>query len=302
MSEETGAPKPNKLKLSLESPPTEKPSAPANSETAQPAPQEAPQEAPQPAPQEGAEPKARDLQDPFRDITEQASLKKTALKPKPSSVPVKKSLPPELPEQPTPQSDDGSSEKLETAIEQLPPEEQKQGSPITSILIICILFFILGAAGFGIWYLLNSDTSSAEPATTEVVATDKPASTGGPISKAQAMIATVDSTTLPEVIESETVLPNAKLTSNPGPKTRAESAPQPTAPTASDLNEKVTQFLTSATIGAVKVGARPRMMLNGESYSIGDVIDSDTGLSFMGTKDKRLVFKDQNGIFYLKSF
>jgi hypothetical protein len=298
MSEETGAPKPNKLKLSLESPPTEKPSVPANSETVQPAPQPAPQT----APQASAEPKAHDLQDPFRDITEQASLKKTAFVPKPSSAPIKKALPPEQSDKPTPQSDDGSSEKLEAAIEQLPPEAQKQGSPITSILLIGVLFLILGASGFGIWHLLHSDTSSPEPATTELVATDKPASTGGPISKAQVMIATVDSTTLPEVIESETVLPSAKLTSNPGPKTRAEGAPQPTAPTAADLNEKVTQFLTSATIGAVKVGAQPRMMLNGESYNIGDVIDSDTGLSFVGTKDKRLVFKDQNRIFYLKSF
>ena len=43
-------------------------------------------------------------------------------------------------------------------------------------------------------------------------------------------------------------------------------------------------------------------MLDGENYNINDTVDAATGLVFIGTRDQRLLFKDRNGIIYVKSF
>ena len=43
-------------------------------------------------------------------------------------------------------------------------------------------------------------------------------------------------------------------------------------------------------------------MINAESYTIGEIVDEETGLSFEGIKDGKILFKDRNGFFYLKSF
>jgi hypothetical protein len=69
-----------------------------------------------------------------------------------------------------------------------------------------------------------------------------------------------------------------------------------------ELKDAVAQFLNSASIGAVKPGPQARIMLNHDNYNISDVINPSTGLRFIGTKVTRLVFKDRNGIFYVKSF
>ena len=82
--------------------------------------------------------------------------------------------------------------------------------------------------------------------------------------------------------------------------------PEPeTAPTnqASVPSENgAASFLTSAHIGGVRAGDRPKLIMNGESYVPGDLVDDRFGLRFVGIRDEKLAFKDENGIVYLKSF
>jgi hypothetical protein len=64
----------------------------------------------------------------------------------------------------------------------------------------------------------------------------------------------------------------------------------------------VSEFLKNAHIGGVRTGDRPKLLLNGQSYDQGDLIDPGTGLRFIGLRDKKLAFQDAQGIVYIKSF
>lgn len=290
MSEETEDPKPTKLKLSIDPTPTEAPRPPAEPPTPLTG-----NESTKPAP-----PADYDPDDPFREIASQATPKKKAFSGSSADAPVKKRLPPELPSKPAPKIDDGSAEKLNDALEQLPKETEKKSGPLASLLIIGVLLLILGAAGYGIWYLLNSDSGTVEAATDQVVETTKPASTVGPITRAKETIAKVPVAEVPDPSQAAATETPTPVAATVEPETLEPKTVKPTA--REDLKEQVAQFLSNAHIGAIKDGPRPRMQLNSQSYSVGDVIDSTTGLIFAGIKDKRLLFKDRNGIFYVKSF
>ena len=157
----------------------------------------------------------------------------------------------------------------------------------------------------------------------------------GPIDRAREAIAAVESaqgerpgasaTNAAEAVEPSTQkesmassastrsVPEARPADRPNPENRdganasvgEEAAPatgkQPGS-TGPDHREAVTAFLRGAYIGAIRSGERARVMLNGESFNIGDTVHPPTGLVFRGTRDKQLLFQDRNKVFYLKSF
>ncbi|MFP4674131.1 MAG: hypothetical protein ACLFO5_06025, partial [Opitutales bacterium] len=71
---------------------------------------------------------------------------------------------------------------------------------------------------------------------------------------------------------------------------------------AAKIRSEATELLKYADVGAVRSGENARVMLNGEYYRVGDLVDKDTGLVFKGIKGEKLLFQDRNEIYYLKSF
>ena len=69
-----------------------------------------------------------------------------------------------------------------------------------------------------------------------------------------------------------------------------------------ELREAATLYLAQIHIDGFRNGTTPKVMIDAESYKIGEVIDETTGLSFEGIKDGKLLFKDRNELYYLKSF
>ncbi len=221
--------------------------------------------------------------------------------------------PPELPSKPAPQIHDGSGAKLEESIERL-EKETHPNNTLTSILIVAVLLLILAAAGGGIWWVLKSpaETKTAPPAPTSAITHAAPVKSkiSTPITKAKAAI---DSVPVAEVPELDTNSDASPVATAPPPEpaptpTADKTAPipeeetAPPAPAATDLRDTVSTYLANVHIGGVRNGVRAKVMIDGESYEIGDLIDENTGLKFAGTRDGRLLFKDRNGILYVKSF
>jgi hypothetical protein len=64
----------------------------------------------------------------------------------------------------------------------------------------------------------------------------------------------------------------------------------------------ISEFLSSVHIGGVRDSDRPMVIVDGQSYLAGDVLMDETGLTFAGVDEGKLVFHDDLGIVYLKSF
>lgn len=222
----------------------------------------------------------------------------------PSPPPIEQASPPPL-RKATPtllsqkdnQAEDSSAPVVEKSLDHLERKTDRSQDTFSGILIIVILLLILGAAGFGIWWVLKEPADEASPAVTatknETPATAQPSN---PVQRAKETIAKVPVATVPE-INTAPVSP---------PKTLAPASiptPQSAAPSeASVLQQAITQFLGDAHIGGVRTGNSPRVTIGGETYNAGDIIDETLSLSFVGIQDGRLLFKDRNGVHYLKSF
>ena len=148
------------------------------------------------------------------------------------------------------------------------------------------------AAAGGIWYLFQSDPSKpTEDAVQEL--TPEAAAPTNPIERAKATIDSVPDRTLDAVIDAPEV-PTAAET--------AASAQAPKVAQTEQLKEAISEYLQNLHIGGVRTGERARIMLNGQNYDINDIVDATTGLKFIGTRNQKLLFKDPNGITYVKSF
>jgi hypothetical protein len=169
---------------------------------------------------------------------------------------------------------------------------------LSSILIVVAILFILAAAAGGIWFLLRSDEPE-QLKSTEIAAPAAAAS--NPVERAKASIATVPDRNLDKALGTE---------SAPEPSTQAAAEPieaelsaiEPSVVIPISLKESVSKYLQNIHIGGIRTGERARIMLDGENYNINDTVDAASGLVFIGTRDQRLLFKDRNGIIYVKSF
>lgn len=247
-----------------------------------------------PAKKSGFDPK-----DPFGDVIKGGQIKA------PSSPP------PELPSKPAPRIDDGSGAKVEDAIDSLNSEEEAvaaKSSILPSVVVILILLVVLGGAGFGLWKVLQttSDSDSTEEATaSDEAALSGEASPSTPIQKAKAAIAQVPVADVDAIIsESPTPESTAAISEVATPTEEAPAAA--IAPAASGsveaTKQSVSQYLSGIRIGGIRKGERPMVMIEGETFQVGDVVQAETNLKFDGLRDGRLAFRDQNGIVYLKSF
>ncbi len=299
MSEESGEPIPPKLKLSSSRNQPEKPqsarsaSAPSSvnaslSSKTDASPLETPSTASKPAPVLKATPPPAEVIPP--------PVKATPSPVKATPPPVKLTPPPQT-QQPAPRTGGSASAKInESATATTEPAEKE--SPLSSILIVVAILFILAAAAGGIWFLLRSDEPE-QLKSTEIAAPAAAAS--NPVERAKASIATVPDRNLDKALGSE---------SAPEPSTQAAAEPieaelsaiEPSVVIPISLKESVSKYLQNIHIGGIRTGERARIMLDGENYNINDTVDAASGLVFIGTRDQRLLFKDRNGIIYVKSF
>ena len=160
------------------------------------------------------------------------------------------------------------------------------------------MLFILAAAAGGIWFLLRSD-GPEQLESAEITA--PAAAPSNPIERAKASIATVPDRNLDKTLGTESAPePITQLVAEP---IVAELSPAETSPAIpTSLKESVSKYLQNIHIGGIRTGERARIMLDGANYNINDTVDAATGLVFIGTRDQRLLFKDRNGIIYVKSF
>jgi len=292
MSEESGEPIPPKLKLSSSRNQPEKPqsarsaNAPSSvnaslSSKTDASPLETPSTASKPAPVLKATPPPAEVIPP----------------PVKATPPPVKLTPPPQTQQPAPRTGGSASAKInESATATTEPAEKE--SPLSSILIVVAILFILAAAAGGIWFLLRSDEPE-QLKSTEIAAPAAAAS--NPVERAKASIATVPDRNLDKALGTE---------SAPEPSTQAAAEPieaelsaiEPSVVIPISLKESVSKYLQNIHIGGIRTGERARIMLDGENYNINDTVDAASGLVFIGTRDQRLLFKDRNGIIYVKSF
>jgi len=231
-------------------------------------------------------------------------------KPKPSAQP------PELPSKPAPPQKDGSGRKVEEAIGRI-GEEKKSHGMLTSIIAIVLLLVVLGAPGYGHYYILRnpSDTpeesaTTAKQAKSEATEEESGGLLRGPITKAKEAIAKIPGSAdaLEETTEASAPVEQAQEKANPpDPVEPTESTPvavpKAESPAVdSPQTSAVSELLQNAHIGGVRTGDSPKVILNGKSYNQGDLVDPDTGLRFAGMRDGKLAFRDAQGVVYLKSF
>lgn len=207
-----------------------------------------------------------------------------------------------------------------------------------SFAILFILLLICCGAAYGIWAVLSASSEETDVATPEKVP-EPTLAANNPIEQAKATIASIPTVT-DEGIVAETDgsqppptvnPPVAAATDSPPPAsttTQTLPAPRPvptqsytgpaplgtTQPPSTALSEpvakqldyslkpEVSDYLSSVKIDGYRAGARPKVMLNGKSYLVGDVVQESTGLVFTGTQAQKLLFKDKNGVVYAKSF
>ncbi|MGJ8638160.1 MAG: hypothetical protein ACSHYA_02100 [Opitutaceae bacterium] len=219
--------------------------------------------------------------------------------------------------------------------------KKAESNIVVSVVIIAVLFLGLGLIVFAILLLLRSSpeeatdsppevvitqqddtTAEPEPTTPESTeseptipeSTETPKNSINPIDRAKETIAKVPvmeaipdisngSPTSNNVVSEPQEQPNTVTTAKSTPLTLAEELPQVLVkPQTTELQEQVTQYLSSIHIDGVRTGSKPKVMIDALSYNIGTVLDEATGLSFEGVRDGKLLFKDRNGILYLKSF
>jgi hypothetical protein len=81
--------------------------------------------------------------------------------------------------------------------------------------------------------------------------------------------------------------------------------PEPVGPSNSEIKaskESVSRYLSNIQISGIRKGEQPAIMIEGERFVVGDIVDSGTKLKFDGLRDGRLAFRDSYEIIYLKSF
>ena len=287
MSDESGEPIPSKLKLSSSRNQPEKPqsalsaSAPSSVTASLPqktdtSPLETPIAAIKPAPVLKATPPVLTATPPALEAT----------------PPVLKATPPALAQNPAPRTSDSASKKV-TEPATPTTEAPEKDNPLSSILIVAAILFILVAAAGGIWFLLRSDEPELVEGTETAALAAAPSNS---VERAEATIATVPDRNLDKVLDTESA-PEPSNEAAPEPSQAEPSAPIPTS-----LKESVSKYLQNIHIGGIRTGERARIMLDGENYNINDTVDAATGLVFIGTRDQRLLFKDSNGTIYVKSF
>jgi len=256
-------------------------------------------------------------------------------KPTTGKADASESLPPKLPAEAT----DPSGEALEKSVNRVDNSAKSSGSPLLSIFIVMMLLLVLGGSGYGLWFILSSakDPGADTETSSNTESTSEETKKSGnfiseSIAKAKATIATVPDGEADKVIESVSSDPEppkktAASSEPPTPATPTPATPTPatakpatakpatakpatakpatakpaTAPSRANV-DAVSDFLTGAHIGGVRAGENPKVMINGQSYSMNELIDADTGLRFAGMRDGKLAFKDAKGIVYLKSF
>mgnify|MGYP000282209269 CR=1 FL=1 len=206
--------------------------------------------------------------------------------PKPKQAAPTQVTPPPLKKSPAPRSGNTPSKSSEQVARPIPSPPPKD-DPLGSLLIVAGLLFILAAAAGGIWYLFQSDPS--EPTEDAVEEATAPSNS---IERAKATIDSVPDRTLDAVIDAPEVPKAETVTTAEVPEV---------APT-EQLKEAISEYLQNLHIGGVRTGARARIMLNGQNYDINDTVDATTGLKFIGTRNQKLLFKDPNGVTYVKSF
>ena len=220
---------------------------------------------------------------------------------KPSPVEVKpppvKLTPPPQAQQPAPRTSGSASAKIKESATAA-TESPKKDNHLSSILIVAAILFILAAAAGGIWFLLRSD----EPEQVEGTEIAAPAAApSNPVERAKASIATVPDRNLDKALETEPAPePSTQVLAEPIAAELIAVEPSPTIPIS--LKESVSKYLQNIHIGGIRTGERARIMLDGENYNINDTVEATTGLVFIGIRDQRLLFKDRNGIIYVKSF
>jgi len=299
MSEESGEPTPPKLKLSSSRNQPDKPqsarsaSAPSSvnaslSSKTDASALETPSTASKPAPVLKATPPTAEVIPP--------PVKATPPPVKATPPPVKLAPPPQA-QQPATRTGGSASAKINESATAAAEPAQKD-SPLSSILIVVAMLFILAAAAGGIWFLLRSD-GPEQLESAEITA--PAAAPSNPIERAKASIATVPDRNLDKTLGTESAPePITQLVAEP---IVAELSPAETSPAIpTSLKESVSKYLQNIHIGGIRTGERARIMLDGANYNINDTVDAATGLVFIGTRDQRLLFKDRNGIIYVKSF
>ena len=202
-----------------------------------------------------------------------------------SSTP--RTTPPPLSQQSTQRVSQVAAKPVEQPVKKAPPPPTQKNDSVGTILIIAALLFILAAAAGGIWFVLGSNDSATPE---EVIPLE--VSPSNPIERAKATIATVPDRNIDPVLDLE-------------PTSTIDSEAVPTADTnlaKKSSKEAISQYLQNIHIDGIRSGARARIMLNGENYNINDTVDPATGLIFIGTRNKQLLFKDSNGTIYVKSF
>ena len=302
-SEEPKAPKlklsssrnqPEKLKSARSASATSSASASLSSKTDA-SPLETPSTASKPAPVLKATPSPVEVKpSPVEVKPSPVEVKPPPVEVKPSPV---KLTPPPQAQQPAPRTSGSASAKIKESATAA-TESPKKDNHLSSILIVAAILFILAAAAGGIWFLLRSD----EPEQVEGTEIAAPAAApSNPVERAKASIATVPDRNLDKALETEPAPePSTQVLAEPIAAELIAVEPSPTIPIS--LKESVSKYLQNIHIGGIRTGERARIMLDGENYNINDTVEATTGLVFIGIRDQRLLFKDRNGIIYVKSF
>jgi len=309
-SEEPKAPKlklsssrnqPEKLKSARSASATSSASASLSSKTDA-SPLETPSTASKPAPVLKATPSPVEVKpSPVEVKPPPVEVKPSPVEVKPPPVEVKpppvKLTPPPQAQQPAPRTSGSASAKIKESATAA-TESPKKDNHLSSILIVAAILFILAAAAGGIWFLLRSD----EPEQVEGTEIAAPAAApSNPVERAKASIATVPDRNLDKALETEPAPePSTQVLAEPIAAELIAVEPSPTIPIS--LKESVSKYLQNIHIGGIRTGERARIMLDGENYNINDTVEATTGLVFIGIRDQRLLFKDRNGIIYVKSF
>lgn len=137
------------------------------------------------------------------------------------------------------------------------------------------------------------------------------------INKAQtttaAQAAATDATN--EVLASETPVPAAHGTATATPNaapapaaatTVTELAPGVSATVAAEASTTASAafrtFVANLSVKGVVGGSSPKALINGRLIRVGDVVDSNLGITFAGVSDNQLVFKDHSGATVMRRY
>lgn len=281
---------------------TEEPPAPKVTAPVEPAPEEA-AKAPS-APSAPSSPSETDEDssllnpdDPFSGSIKEGEIKEAT--PPPLS---KKKIKVKQVEVPPPTNDSGS--QVEAAVESINQAEETESSDqgkssfLPSILVILLLLGVLGAAGYGLWMVLQPALTGE---TGEFSDNNAGTESKGPIGKAKDVISKVNSNVADADGEIESF--SGKSPDSKTLKEAPKAAVPPQKATTSGVGQSsVTEYLSSVHVGGMRQGERPMIIIDGTAYKPNDVVNEATGLKFDGFRDGKLAFRDRKGIVYLKSF